>query len=136
MTARRVLSSLLLAGATLSLLALAGWSLAGVVQQLPRVRTAGQWIETLAQTALGVLSVGVVLTVWLARAWSGAIRRAWAASFALVAGLSALVWGPPMLLPALAFTAGALAVAWLLGWALRVATRAAPPRETLVGPAA
>lgn len=93
-------------------LALAWEALAGGWDQLPRARTVGQIAETWIQMACGVLSLGVVATCFRGGAWVRPVRAAWAASLALTAGLSALVWGPPMPGMALVFVAFALFMAW------------------------
>lgn len=93
-------------------LALAWEALAGAWDQLPRAHTVGQVAESWIQMACGVLSLGVVVTCFRGGAWTRPVRAAWAASLALTAGLSALVWGPPMPGMALVFAAFALFMAW------------------------
>jgi len=103
----------------LILIALAWGAISGGLEQLPRSRTAGQKIETLVQIMCGLLSLLTVLTCFWRRKWSYAVHTAWAVSLAAAAGLSAFVWGPPMLLVAVLFIAGALLFALIILWALR-----------------
>jgi hypothetical protein len=108
----------LLACLTLLLLVLAWGALSGGVRQLPRSDTLGQQLETVVQLAGAVLTLLVVLTCFWRRRWARAVRAAWLVSLVLAAGLSALVWGPPMPLVALVFAGVALLVAWGTLWAL------------------
>jgi hypothetical protein len=110
-----------LAGATLLLLIVAWWAVSGAIQQIPRSHSFGQRVETGVQLACGVLSLLVVLTCFRWRRWSRAIRIAWAISLAAVAGLSSMVWGPPMPLIALLSAAFAVLVAWAVIRVLSVA---------------
>lgn len=107
------------AAAILVLLALADYSIAGAVQQFARPLTLGQRVQTWIQLAAGALGLLVVLTIWLGRRWRRLVRFSWGLSLAAAAGLSALVWGPPMPLLAAAFATVALAVAGGVVWALR-----------------
>lgn len=104
---------------SLLILVLAWEALAGGRDQLPRAGTVGQVAETWIQLACGVLSLAVVATCFLGSRWAGPVRGAWAASLALTAGLSALVWGPPMPGMAALFAVFALLMA-------RAAHRACP----------
>jgi hypothetical protein len=108
---RTIVRRIVVAGATLLLVVLAWGALFGGLRQLSRPLTTGQRIETVVQLACGVLSLLVALTAFRWRRWSGPVRAAWAATFVLAAGLSGLVWGPPMPLLALLFAAAALLVA-------------------------
>ena len=103
----------------LLLVLLSWWTIAGGLRQLPRAHTLGQRAETVVQPAGGLLSLLVVLTSFRWRRWGRAIQAAWAGSLALMAGLSSLVWGPPMLLVGVVFAAGALALALGIIRALR-----------------
>jgi peptidoglycan/LPS O-acetylase OafA/YrhL len=86
----------LLLGVIVVLLLLLAWgAVTGAVRQLPRSATPGQQLQTGLQFAAGLLSLLVVP----ARRWRTPGRRlqvAWLVTLALAAGLSALVWGPPM----------------------------------------
>jgi peptidoglycan/LPS O-acetylase OafA/YrhL len=106
-TVRRIVR----AGATLLLLVLAWGALSGGIRQLSRALTTWQWIETVVQLMCGVLSLLVVLTAFRWRRWAGPVRAVWAATLVVAAGLSGLVWGPPMPFLALLFAAVALLVA-------------------------
>lgn len=113
----------LAAAALLALLAIAYLALAGALRQLGRPLTLGQCIETGMQLASGILALLVMLTPWRGRRLRWPIRAAWAITLAAAAGLSSLVWGPPMPLTAVAFAGIALGAAALVVWALEVATR-------------
>ncbi len=117
--------------AALLILALAWWTLAGGVRNLRQARSIGQQVETAVQLAGGLLGVATVVTRFRWRRVGRPVRIAWAATFAAFAGLSALVWGPPQPLVALAFVVVALLLAWAMLWALgpSLAVRAAPARR-------
>jgi peptidoglycan/LPS O-acetylase OafA/YrhL len=117
---RRVLRPVLLASSTLLLLALAWAALSGAVRQLPRSSTAGQQVETAVQLLCGVLSLLVPVTAFRWRRSARAVRTAWTTSLVIAAGLSPLVWGPPMPLLALLFAAAAYAGALAVLRALRI----------------
>jgi hypothetical protein len=121
MRSGRLARRLLLACTTLLLLALAWGALAGGVRQMPYAETLGQRVETVVQIACGMLTLLVVLTCFAGRRWARAVRAAWAATLAGAAGMSALVWGPPMPGIALLFALLALLVAWCVARLLRVA---------------
>jgi hypothetical protein len=121
LTARRLARHLLLVFTTLLLLALAWGALAGGVRQVPTATTTGQQIETGVQIVAGVLTLLVVITCFAGHRWARPIRVAWAASLALAAALSALVWGPPMPGIALLFGVVVLLFAWCVDWMLRAA---------------
>ncbi len=114
-SARRILLTFTL----LLLLALAWGALSGGVRQLTRSNTVGQQVETVVQLVSGLLTVMTVLTCFWWRGWARPVRVAWAVSLVSAAGLSALVWGPPMPLVALAFAVVAGVVALGTLWALR-----------------
>jgi hypothetical protein len=105
----------------LLLLVLAWGTIYGGLRQAPRSATVGQRIETAVQLACGLLSGGTALTCFWGRRWAGPIRWTWAASVAMAAGLSSLVWGPPMPMIGVLFTVGTFLVALLIIRALRVA---------------
>ncbi len=123
MNATLIVRRILLAVTAAFLLILALWAISGGVNQFDRVLTFGQGMETVAQLACGLLSVATLVTTWHRR--GRAVRRAWAVSLVLTVALSGLVWGPPMLFPALAFAAAALLIAAAVFWALRVSAPAA-----------
>jgi hypothetical protein len=121
MRLEQVIRRILLACTMLLLLVLAWGALAGGLRQLPGSHTVGQRIETVVQLVCGILTLLVVLTCFGWRKWDRLVRIVWAVSLAMAAGLSSLVWGPPMPFIALLFAVGALLVAWAITWALRVA---------------
>lgn len=101
------------------LLVLAGGALAGALRQAPRIRTIGHGLETATQVLLGGLSLWLAARVGRSRRPSRASLQAWRAVLVTTAVASALVWGPPMLLPTIVFAAAALGLAAVVGWALR-----------------
>lgn len=105
---RRVLSG----AAALLLLALSWWAIRGGVNDAAQARNLGQQVETVIRFACGLLSVAVVVTRVRSQALARPVRIAWAAALAASAGVSALVWGPPMLHVALLFVAVSLLLAW------------------------
>jgi hypothetical protein len=110
-----------LLGCVLVLLLLFTWeALAGGFRQLPRARTLGQKIETFTQIECGLLTLLVVVTCFWQRRWSRPVRAIWGISLAAAAGLSALVWGPPMPLLGLLYAALSLLVALAVDWTLRL----------------
>jgi len=110
---------LLFAAASLLVLVIAWGALAGGVSNVPRSITLGQRLETAVQLVAGALSLVVLLTCFRLKRWARAVRNAWAVSLAAAAGISALVWGPPMAGIALLFAAAVLLVTLGLAWALR-----------------
>lgn len=119
---RPIVRHCLLAGALLLLLAVAWATLSGGLHQLPRSRTLGQRAETLVQLACGLLSLLSMLTCFRWRRWNRPVLVTWTLSLMTTAGLSSLVWGPPMPGIGLAFAAAALLVALAIGWLLHAAT--------------
>ena len=113
---RRILSGL----AVVLLLVMAWRMILGAFAQLPRVQTLGQAIETFMQLACALLSLLSAVSGFRAHRGRRPIRIAWAVSLILVAGASSLVWGPPMLLTAVAFAGAALLVASATVWVLSV----------------
>jgi len=111
----------LLAFSILFLVWLAWQALAGGFRQLSRSRTIGQKVETAVQIECGLLSLLVVITSFWRRDRAQLVRALWSASLAAAAGLSALVWGPPMLHVGMLFVALALLVSRAVSWALRTA---------------
>jgi len=111
--------------AVLLVLAAVAWgALTGALHQLPKAHSLGQRVETGIQFVCSLLSILAVVTCFWGRRWAPAVRTAWAVSLAATGGLSALVWGPPMLSIALVFAAATLLVALALNWALRWAQAA------------
>ncbi len=122
--ARRLLS----ASAALALLALAVWMTSGGVHNLARAKTLGQRLENAVQFVCALLSVATVVTRYRWHHLSRPVRMFWAIALAAVAGLSGLVWGPPMPLVALLFVLAALLMARVI---LRVLDAAAPSRDAV-----
>ena len=114
----------LLAGSLLFLLYLAWQTLSGGFRQLPRSHSLGQKVETVVQLDCGVLSLLVALTCFWRRSSAGLVRTLWSICLAGAAGLSALVWGPPMPGVAVLFVTMALLVARTTKGALRTALSA------------
>jgi hypothetical protein len=111
---RRLLSLI----TALLLLAFAWLSVSDGLRNLRQARTLGQHAETLIRFACGLLSVAVVVTRFRWGFVSRPVRIAWAATLAAAVGLSALVWGPPMVHIAVINAVVALLVGWALIWAL------------------
>lgn len=122
MTHRPIIRYILLVIAGLFLFVLAWWTISGGLQQFHRAQTFGQQLETVIQILCGLLSLLVILTYFWQQKWARSIRFAWAISLTIMAGLSSLVWGPPMPLVSLAFAG----VALLLAWGVIVAMRKVP----------
>jgi hypothetical protein len=119
---RVVLRRLLLIGLTFLLLAIAWHAITGGVRQLPRAVTHGQRLETGIQIVCGLLSLLAIVSLrW--RRWAPHIRMAWAASFVATAGVSSVVWGPPMLLVTVAFVFGSAVLACIVVRGLDIALR-------------
>jgi hypothetical protein len=124
MARRPIARRVLLVCSMLLLLALAWGALAGGLRQWSSSHTPGQQVETAAQLMCGILTLLVVLTCFAARRVAGPVRVVWTVSLVTAAGLSSLVWGPPMPLIALLFALVAFLVAWSITWALRTALAA------------
>jgi hypothetical protein len=107
--------------AALLLLALAWWAESDGLRNLHQARTVGQHVEAAIRLPCGLLTVAVVVTRFRWGSSSRPVRIAWAATLAGSVGLSALVWGPPMLRVAVLNVGVALLVAWGLLWALGAA---------------
>jgi hypothetical protein len=116
---RPAVRHLLLAVALLLLLAVAWVAVSGGLRQLPRYRTIGQQVETVVQLACGLLSLLSMLTCFRWRRWHRPVLVTWTISLMTAAGLSSLVWGPPMPAIGLAFAAAALLFALAINWLLR-----------------
>ncbi|MBE0699431.1 MAG: hypothetical protein IH586_21115 [Anaerolineaceae bacterium] len=111
----------LLACTMLFLSWLAWQALLGGFRQLPRSRTVGQKVETVAQFECGFLSLLVMLTCFRLRRWAQPVRTLWSIALGTAAGLSSLVWGPPMPFIGILFVAIALLISRAINWALRTA---------------
>jgi hypothetical protein len=111
----------LLACTILFLIWLAWQTLSGGFRQLHRSRTVGQKVETVTQVESGILSLLVVLTCFWQRPLAPLVRTLWGISLTTAAGLSSLVWGPPMALIGVLFVAIALLTARAIKWALQTA---------------
>ncbi len=99
-------------GICIILLLIISWiAITGWLDQLPRSETIGQKAETFIQLTCGILSLMTILTLYLWKKWAQIIQYAWAVSLVITAGLSALVWGPPMPHIALIFGVAALLLA-------------------------
>ena len=121
MTLQRVVRFILLTCTTLLLLALARLALSGAVQQRRHSHTVGQKVETVVQVICGILTLLTAFTSFRWRKWAPPVRTAWGVSLATAAGLSALVWGPPMPQVGVVFVVGSMLVARTITWALRTA---------------
>lgn len=110
---------------------IAWWALSGAIDQIHRVDTFGQQAETVIQIGCAFLSFLTFITTFFWREWAKPIRKAWIFFFAMTAGLSALVWGPPMPHIALIFTVGAFLIAWGMIWALRRLTNVDKDEPTI-----
>jgi hypothetical protein len=109
----------LLACTALSLCWLAWRALSGGIRQLSRTCTLGQKIETAVQLESGLLSLLVLLSSLRRSRWAQPIRHIWSMTLVVTAGLSALVWGPPMPHVGALFAALALLASQAITWALR-----------------
>jgi hypothetical protein len=110
----------------LFLLWLAWQTLSGALRQLSRSRSTGQKVETVVQLQSGLLSLMVVLTCFWQRRWAKPVHALWTIALAAAAGLSALVWGPPMPLVGVLFAGLALLVSRAVRWALHSALAEKP----------
>jgi hypothetical protein len=122
----------LLACTILFLFWLAWQALSGAVRQASHSRTMGQKIETVVQSENGILSLLVVLTCFWQRRSDETIRTIWSISLAAAAGVSSLVWGPPMPLVGGLFVAVALLVSRVVTWALRTGLAEKPSEQAVV----
>jgi hypothetical protein len=119
MNLKRIIRWLLLICIILFLLVLAWWTITGGVRQYSHSNTLGQQLETIVQLLCGFLSLSTIFTYFVWKKWARFIRVAWAVSLVLTAGLSALVWGPPMPFIALLFAAIALLASLVIILGLR-----------------
>lgn len=95
------------------------WAIEGALNQWTHSDTFGQKLETIIQFFCGILSLLTASTLFWLQRWARLIRLTWAGSFVIIAGLSSLVWGPPMPLISLAFAG----VAFLFVWGMIAAMR-------------
>ena len=116
MKLRPLVRRILLACSTLFLGWLAWQALSGALRQITRSRTPGQKVESIIQTACGALSLLVAITTFWQRMSARPVRIAWGISLVAAAGLSPLVWGPPMPLVGALFAASALIVVRAVLW--------------------
>ena len=93
------------------ILVLIAWvSITGGVKQLPHSLTIGQKVETILQLACGLLSLATVITCFTWPRIRRTIRIAWSISLTLTAGISSIVWGPPMIFVGVLFAIAAFFV--------------------------
>ena len=104
MSTSPIVRRIILISTILLLLILAWMSLAGGQSQLPRCVTVGQKVETTVQLACGILSLLTALTCFYWQRSRRPIRIAWMISLVTTAGMSSVVWGPPMLTVTALFT--------------------------------
>ena len=95
----------------LLLLVVAWILLKGGFSQLPRSLTIGQKVETTVQIICGLLSLLNAVTCFYWQKFRRPIRNAWIISLTITAGMSSVVWGPPMLTIGAVFAALAFFVA-------------------------
>jgi hypothetical protein len=103
----------------LILIVMAGMLFVGALSQTSRSRTVGQIVETSIQITCGVLTLLSVYTCFYRKRLRNPIRTIWVITLMITAGMSSLVWGPPMLTVGLVFTAGALLIALAIIWLLQ-----------------
>jgi len=97
---------------TMLLLLVIAWiSLKGGFSQLPISLTIGQKVETTVQIICGLLSLLNAVTCFYWQKFRRLIRNAWTISLTITAGMSSIVWGPPMLTIGAVFAALAFFVA-------------------------
>ena len=109
-----------LIGTILLLLALAWALISGGLNQISRSQAIGQAIETIVQIACGLLSLLIVINCFYWQKLRRSIRLVWLISFIMTAGISSVVWGPPMLIVGVIFAALAFLVARAIIWLLQV----------------
>lgn len=97
------LRNLVLILVSLILLLIAWKTLSGALGQWSISVSAGQQLETVIQFICGVLSIVVLIGIWVRLPYVTYIQYAWGLSLVITSVVSALVWGPPMWLPTIAF---------------------------------
>jgi hypothetical protein len=116
---RSVVRCGLLACTCIFLIGFAWRALSAGFRQLSRSRTIGQKVQTITQLECGFLSLLVVLTrFWRHRRWAQPVYTIWSITLTVTAGLSSLVWGPPMPIIGALFAALAILVSRAVQWAL------------------
>jgi hypothetical protein len=76
--------------------------------------------ETIVQIACGLLSLLIALTCFYLQKLRRPVRLAWLISLILTAGISSVVWGPPMLIVGVIFAVLSFLVARAIIWLLQV----------------
>jgi hypothetical protein len=92
----------------------------GGLSQLSRSGTIGQITQTSIQITCGVFTLLILFTCFYMKRLRRLIRTIWIITLMITAGMSSLVWGPPMLLVGLVFATAALLVALAIIWLLKV----------------
>jgi hypothetical protein len=120
MKIRSAVRRIILMGTVLLLLVVAWFSISGGLDQIPRSQTIGQVVETIVQIACGFLSLLIAVTCFYWQRLRRPVRLAWLISLIATAGISSMVWGPPMLIVGVIFAALAFLVARAIIWLLQV----------------
>jgi hypothetical protein len=118
-----VLRRLLLVVAIVLLLVLAWTGIHGGMDQLSRVHSTAQTIQTAFQFVYGVSAVLGIVTVFWARRWNAAILVCWTIALAFAGGLGATAWGGTSVL--IGVISGIIAglVGAGIAWLLRIGAR-------------
>jgi hypothetical protein len=96
------------------------WSgVSGGIHQIPQSRTAGQWVQTVAQLCYGILSLLSVLTSFQARRWRRVVLTGWVVSVMIAAGFASVVWGGTSVGVGLLSGGASLLIALATVWLLR-----------------
>jgi hypothetical protein len=111
MNIRSLFQKVVLLSTILLLLIIAWMALSGGFNQLSRSLTISQKVETILQIICGVLSVLNAFTRFYWLDLHRPISIAWMFSLAFTAGMSSIVWGPPMPFIGVLFAAVALMAA-------------------------
>jgi hypothetical protein len=111
MNIRLITRRIILIGTILILFVLAYILLKGGYSQFPRSRTIGQKAETTIQIICGILCLLYSVTCFYWKKYRQPIRTAWIISLTSTAGMSSIVWGPPMFTIGVVFSAVAFFVA-------------------------
>ena len=109
-----------LIGTILLLLAQAWVLISGGLNQISRSQAIGQAIETIVQIACGLLSLLIVINCFYWQKLRRSVRLVWLISLIMTAGISSVVWGPPMLIVGVIFAALAFLVGRAIIWLLQV----------------
>ena len=105
----------------LILLALTFEGIVGGVKQLPQSQTPGQIAQSVAQLLYGIGAVLLIATAIRWRGFATAVQLGFIASCVVAASLASITWGASSLLSGLVAGLGALVIASLLVWLLRIA---------------